>query len=117
MDHTERSLDGLLIPSAVERYVQALMEEGPPLQVDEAIQLDVAIQALREDYSLTEIVQEAIRQLEKAVIEHILDATQGNKAEAARVLRIDYKTLYRKMHKHFGTFADLDVSPEAHRSA
>ncbi len=117
MDYGERSLDGLLKPSAIERYMQALTGEERPLYIEEAIRLEVAVEALGEGYSLTEIVQEAVRQLEKVLIEHVLDATQGNKAEAARVLRIDYKTLYRKMHKHFGTFSDLDVSPEEHRSA
>lgn len=97
--------------------MQALTGKEQPLYIEEAIRLEVAVQALGEGYSLTEIVQEAVRQLEKVLIEHVLDATQGNKAEAARVLRIDYKTLYRKMHKHFGTFSNLEVSPEEHRSA
>ena len=117
MDHAERSLDGLLLPAAVERYVQALAGEGEPLNVGEAIRMDVAVQALREGYSLTEIVQEVVRQLEKVIIEQVLDATHGNKAEAARILRIDYKTLYRKMHRHFGAFSDVEVPPEEEHSA
>ena len=103
LDHIARHLDGLLSPAAVERHVQALLGKGQRLNVNEVIQVNVAVQAVREGYSLTEIVQEAVNRLEKVVIEHVLNVTAGNKAEVARVLRIDYKTLYRKMQKHSGT--------------
>jgi DNA-binding NtrC family response regulator len=117
MDHSGRSLDGLLVPSAGERYIQMLTGEGQLLNISETIRMDVAVQALQEGYSLTEIVQEAVRQLEKVIIEHVLDATQGNKAEAARVLQIDYKTLYRKMYRLFGAFSDIAITPEEDHSA
>jgi two-component system nitrogen regulation response regulator GlnG len=49
---------------------------------------------------MSEIRQQVINQLERQIIRQVIIATQGNKAEAARLLRIDYKTLYRKIHKH-----------------
>jgi DNA-binding NtrC family response regulator len=113
MDHTKKSLRGLLSVSTVEGLVQALMGEGQLLRVEDEIHLEVALQALHEGYSLAEIVQETVNQLEKLIISQVLSTTQGNKAEAARVLRIDYKTLYRKMQKYFGSFSEVDAPPFA----
>jgi two-component system nitrogen regulation response regulator GlnG len=117
MGRTERRLDGLLKPSAVEEYILALQEVGQPLTINEAVRLEVAAAALRAGYSLTEIVQEAVRQLEKGVIEQVLDATHGNKAETARVLRIDYKTLYRKMQRHFRPSPALEAPSDGQNVA
>ncbi|MDH3599580.1 MAG: hypothetical protein OEU26_08055 [Candidatus Tectomicrobia bacterium] len=60
----------------------------------------MAIQALQDGASLAEIVQRTVGHLEQHVIHRILMSAQGNKSEAARILRIDYKTLYRKMRKY-----------------
>ncbi|KPA16512.1 acetoacetate metabolism regulatory protein AtoC [Candidatus Magnetomorum sp. HK-1] len=47
--------------------------------------------------SLKEIVQEQTLSLEKEVIQFILDYTKGNKSKAAKLLKIDYKTMYNKI--------------------
>jgi two-component system nitrogen regulation response regulator GlnG len=47
--------------------------------------------------SLREIVQENTRDLERKVISSVLLYTKGNKAEAARLLQVDYKTLHTKI--------------------
>jgi len=49
---------------------------------------------------LHEIIQEAVVELEKALIQHALTETHNNKAKAAKLLHIGYKTLYRKLREY-----------------
>jgi DNA-binding NtrC family response regulator len=55
--------------------------------------------------SLREIAGRAAAEAERQAICLALRATHGNKSEASRLLRVDYKTLHLKM-KHFGIDAD-----------
>ena len=50
--------------------------------------------------SLKEIGDQAAAEAERKAIRLALQATQGNKSAAARLLRVDYKTLHLKM-KHY----------------
>jgi len=50
---------------------------------------------------LKEIVREATALLERNILSQVLGMTAGNKAEAARLLRIDYKTIHTKV-KDYG---------------
>jgi two-component system nitrogen regulation response regulator GlnG len=54
----------------------------------------------QQGYALHDIVSEMTRQLEKALIQHVLHQTKGNKSQTARLLKIGYKTLYRKLKEH-----------------
>jgi len=56
--------------------------------------------------SLKEIAEAATADAERRAIHRVLQATRGNKSEAARLLRTDYKTLHRKM-KEYG----IDAGP------
>jgi len=61
--------------------------------------------ALREapapgDCSLKEIADAAAAQAEQDAIRRVLQLTSGNKSEAARLLRTDYKTLYLKLKQY-----------------
>jgi DNA-binding NtrC family response regulator len=47
--------------------------------------------------SLREIAARAAAEAERQAIRLALEATRGNKSEAARLLRVDYKTLHLKM--------------------
>lgn len=95
--------------SAIEDIVRAL-EGGPQtLNIAYTIHFSLAVQALRDGASLAEIVQRTIGQLEQHIIHRVLVSVQGNKSEAARMLRIDYKTLYRKMRK----YADMPIVMES----
>jgi len=47
--------------------------------------------------SLKEIVQQNIDNVERSVLQKTLRFTGGNKAKAARLLRIDYKTMHTKV--------------------
>jgi two-component system nitrogen regulation response regulator GlnG len=51
--------------------------------------------------SLKELAEEAVVDAEGQAIRLALQATRGNKSEAARLLKVDYKTLHLKM-KRFG---------------
>ena len=51
--------------------------------------------------SLKEIVKSGITAVERRVLQEILLRTDGNKAKAARMLRIDYKTIHKKV-KDYG---------------
>ncbi|MDP2999726.1 MAG: sigma-54 dependent transcriptional regulator [Bryobacterales bacterium] len=49
---------------------------------------------------LREIVKRNTRRLEREVIEQVLRTTGGNKAKAARLLHIDYKTIHSKVKEY-----------------
>jgi DNA-binding NtrC family response regulator len=53
--------------------------------------------------------------LDAATAKELLEALKGNKAETARILQVDYKTLYRKMYRYFGTFSDIIIQPYPNR--
>ena len=50
--------------------------------------------------SLGEIADRAVAEAERQAIRLALQATLGNKSEAARLLRVDYKTLHLKMKQY-----------------
>jgi two-component system nitrogen regulation response regulator GlnG len=49
---------------------------------------------------LKEIVRRKTRQLERDVLIQVLSETGGNKAQAARMLQIDYKTIHTKIREY-----------------
>ena len=49
--------------------------------------------------SLKEILQQSIAAVEREVLDQVLKQTGGNKAKAARLLQIDYKTIHEKVKK------------------
>lgn len=51
-------------------------------------------------YGLHAIVHQMSAHLEKTIIQHVLEETGGNKRQAAKRLKIGYKTLYRKLKEH-----------------
>src|SRR6266513_3215959 len=51
-------------------------------------------------FSLKGIAEAAASEAERRAIHRVLQATKGNKSEAARLLRTDYKTLYLKMKQY-----------------
>ncbi len=52
------------------------------------------------DLSLKEIVRLNVDRVEKEVLTQALQQTHGNKAKAARILSIDYKTMHLKVKQH-----------------
>jgi len=53
-----------------------------------------------EELSLSKTVRIATEQLERRIIARVLNSTNGNKMKASRILKVDYKTLYRKLKKY-----------------
>ena len=51
-------------------------------------------------FSLREIAGRAAAEAERQAIRLALRATRGNKSQAARLLRVDYKTLYLKIKQY-----------------
>jgi two-component system nitrogen regulation response regulator GlnG len=49
--------------------------------------------------SLAEIVKKSVLAVEKGVLTEVLKITGGNKARAARLLHVDYKTVHTKLKK------------------
>ena len=59
--------------------------------------------------SLKEIVRQNINNVERSVLQNALRFTGGNKAKAARLLRIDYKTMHTKV-KQLGISIDGETT-------
>jgi DNA-binding protein Fis len=78
---------------AVDDIVVSIKRNEHILNIDHAIQSNSIFEALRYGYSLSEIVQEFTNQIEKYIIIKILEFTNGNKSMAAKILKINYKTL------------------------
>ena len=53
-----------------------------------------------EGLSLKEIVQKSVTEVEKKILLKALKKTGGNKAKAARLLQIDYKTMHSKIKQY-----------------
>ena len=61
---------------------------------------DLSTLKVQQGYSLHDVIRELSAQLEKALIQHALQESSHNKSQAARLLKIGYKTLYRKLKEH-----------------
>jgi len=57
--------------------------------------------------TLKEFADRAAAEAERQAIRLALHATRGNKSEAARLLRVDYKTLHLKMKRYAIDAADF----------
>ena len=90
--------------------VLALEDRAQTCDVDRMIDFSQALQKLEEGIPLATIIRSVVEQLEPYLIHHMLVATAGNKSEAAKRLRIDYKTLYRKMHHYADTLAIIEAA-------
>jgi DNA-binding NtrC family response regulator len=51
-------------------------------------------------FSLKDLAERIAAEAERQAIRLALHATRGNKSEAARLLRVDYKTLHLKMKRY-----------------
>jgi DNA-binding NtrC family response regulator len=71
----------------------------PSENMTKGVDLEPNLSAVNEPRgrSLSAIVDQVTAELEKTVIERVLQETQGNKSKAAKRLNIGYKTLQRKL--------------------
>jgi len=86
--------------SALGGLINASQETLQPLEIARAIRLEVILESINNGVTLSQIVQNVISQLEKYMIDHILQSTNGNKLYTACFLKINRKTLYRKLKKY-----------------
>lgn len=83
------------LENIIERTV--LLGDGDFITLED---LPTSIQSSKGDYSYdADSLEDAVQTFEKHHIMSVLKRTDGNKAEAARLLGIDPSTLYRKMEK------------------
>ena len=85
---------------AIDELVHDIKGEQLSLCIERMIDMQQAVQALRYGMPMATIVRDVSDKLEQYFIQQVLILTEGNKSEAARRLRIDYKTLYRKLRKY-----------------
>ncbi len=81
--------------------------EGTDSALNKEIRSGGAEERPWEDLPLKEIVRRCTVEVERRVLTRVLRKTRGNKAEAARLLQIDYKTIQSKV-KQYG----INVFPE-----
>ena len=94
----------LLADNIIEEQHLAIEAARPALLADLEGASNVQIPA-HPDCSLKEIVQHNTALVERGVLARVLCETRGNKAEAARLLHIDYKTIQLKI-KGYGLQID-----------
>jgi DNA-binding NtrC family response regulator len=111
----EWNVQSFLDAATAKELLEALKGKKEIVQLETKIRLQHALQALQDGISMAEITKKATEQLERYLIVQLLEYTQGNKAETARILQVDYKTLYRKMYRYFGTFSDIIIQPYPNR--
>ncbi|UJS16022.1 MAG: sigma-54 dependent transcriptional regulator [Candidatus Jettenia sp.] len=65
------------------------------------------------ELSLHDTVAKCIEDAEKRLIEEVLKRTRGNKSQAAKILKVDYKTMHYKVKKYGIT---IQTTPEINRN-
>ena len=101
MDLSTHCIQNFVAIPTAEELLRLFKRKRHEARLEADVRLEAALQALQDGQSFVDIIQTAVWQLEKGVIEQILRSTQGNKAETARILKVDYKTLYRKINRYF----------------
>jgi len=71
--------------------------------------------ALWEGLSLKEIVRRNTIDVERRILAKVLRKTKGNKAKAARLLQVDYKTIHSKIKQYGITFSLEEHTDEQER--
>ena len=62
--------------------------------------------------SLKEVVHHAVAEVERGVLTQVLKQARGNKAKAARLLKVDYKTLHGKIRRYGISFARTNAASQ-----
>jgi two-component system nitrogen regulation response regulator GlnG len=95
-----RELRNVIRKAALLASDEVTVEHLPALSATSAPASRAVAQPAGEDLSLREVAELAAVQAERVVIRQALEATKGNKSQAARLLRTDYTTLHAKMKRY-----------------
>jgi len=87
--------------------------ESPTWDTDTGVFPHPDDQAL-DGLSLKEIVRRSVVDVECRVLARVLRKAKGNKAEAARLLQVDYKTIHSKV-KQYGITVNSEGSDDQER--
>ena len=85
--------------ASTQRHVRAAKARSGRIPTILTIPTIPTIPTIADGRSLAEVADEAARDAERRLIAETLRTTRGNKSQAARSLRTDYKTLHLKMKK------------------
>src|SRR6266487_3244495 len=90
----------LINTSEVNELISSIKGNKYIVKIGDTIKYDIIFESLNSGSQLSTIIQEITSQIEKYIIINILEYACWNKSEAARVLKINYKTLYYKMKNY-----------------
>ncbi|KAF0237269.1 MAG: two-component system NtrC family nitrogen regulation response regulator GlnG, partial [bacterium] len=76
-----------------------ISEETASAQMESSIPL-IELPIIDDGYSLKDVIQKNVITIEREVLSQALRKTGGNKAKAARLLHIDYKTIHSKVKEY-----------------
>ncbi|HOX39428.1 MAG TPA: sigma-54 dependent transcriptional regulator [Candidatus Brocadiia bacterium] len=91
-----------------------LLNGDAPVPVNSVEPLEVETARIDEfppDFSLKDFIKTQTQKIEEHVIRRALDKTGGNKSQAARLLKVDYKTLHSKC-KTYGILTEQSETEE-----
>jgi len=102
MEYTNSTYNNftLINTSEVNELIRSIKLNEYIAKVSDTIKYDIVFEALSSGSQLSTIIQDITSQIEKYIIINILEYACWNKSEAARILKINYKTLYYKMKKY-----------------
>jgi two-component system nitrogen regulation response regulator GlnG len=95
-----RELKNVIRKAALVATDEVTVEHLPTLTAGAPAAAGAAPEHAGDDLSLREVAELAAVQAERELIRHALQATKGNKSQAARLLRTDYTTLHAKMKRY-----------------
>jgi DNA-binding NtrC family response regulator len=95
-----RELKNVIRKAALVATDEVTVEHLPALTARAPAAAGAAPEHAGGDLSLREVAELAAVQAERELIRHALQATKGNKSQAARLLRTDYTTLHAKMKRY-----------------
>ena len=88
------------IQQAIIMAEDIILPEHLPVYLKESKVGADLVSALPHDFSLRNMINQLSQNTERKVISDVLKRTNWNKAETARLLKINYKTLYNKMKEY-----------------